>query len=88
MRGSAATWKTQSMSVEGGSNSLAVADVGLDQLGARIQILAATGREDIDDAHLESAREQLIDEVGADEAGASGNQYGACRTHRCDVFDA
>src|SRR5580658_5683776 len=66
---------------EGGPYRLAVADVGLDQFGARVEVLAAAGRENIDDAHPETSREELIDEVGADEPGASGDQYGTGRAH-------
>ena len=56
----------------------AVADVELDQLGAGrqrpVEVLAAAGREVVDDRHLVAAREQRVDQIRADEAGAAGDQ--------------
>src|SRR5580704_15571437 len=67
--------------LECGPDGLAVADVGLDQIGVRIQVPAATGGKNIDDAHLEAARKEFIDQVRADKPGAPGNQYRTGRAH-------
>ena len=54
-----------------------IADVELVELGAGGEVVARAGREVVDDVHLVPAREQRIDDVGADEAGAACDE----RTH-------
>ena len=55
-----------------------VADVALEPLGARVEVvrpLAVRGRQQaVEDAHLVPALEQRVDDVGADEAGAAGDE--------------
>jgi hypothetical protein len=74
----AARWKTPRAALGAELPAPRVADVGLDQLGARrqrpVEVLAPPGREVVDDRHLVAAREQRVDQVGADEAGAAGDQ--------------
>ena len=55
-----------------------IADVALDPLRARVEVvrpLAVRGRQQaVEDAHLVAALEQRVDDVGADEAGAAGDE--------------
>ena len=55
-----------------------VAHVALDQLGARVEVvgpLAVRGRQQhVEHAHLVPALEQRVDDVGADEPGAAGDE--------------
>ena len=55
-----------------------VAQVGLEELGARVEVvraLAVRGRQQrVDDPDLLAALEQRVDDVRADEAGASRDQ--------------
>ena len=59
-------------------HALGVADVGLVEARAARQrgaeVLALAGDEVVDDRHLVAAIEERVDEVGADEAGAAGDQ--------------
>ena len=72
----AARWKTTSASVSNG-----VADVVLQQRGGGVDVLAATRAEVVEHDHLVPARDEGVDEVGADEAGPAGDE----RAHRCSV---
>ena len=55
-----------------------VADVGLDQLRRRAraagEVLALAGGEVVDDGHVVAALDERVDEVRADEPGASGDE--------------
>ncbi len=48
-----------------------LADVVLAQLGLRVQVLTLAGGEVVDDHDVVAPRDQRVDEVGADEAGAA-----------------
>ena len=50
-----------------------LADVVLDEAGAGVEVLAPTRREVVDNRHLVTAGEQCVDDVRADEPGASGD---------------
>jgi hypothetical protein len=55
-----------------------IADVELDQLGPRrqraVEVLAPPGGEVVDHGHLVAPRQQRVDQIRADEAGAAGDQ--------------
>ena len=73
----AARWKTTSgrASATSGDQRRRVGDRRLVQRRAPArEVLAPAGREVVDDPHLVAAREQRVDEVGADEAGAAGDE--------------
>ena len=76
----AARWKTTSGCAAGDQlgQRRRLADVELGQLGARrqrpVEVLAPPGREVVDHRHLVAAREQRVDQVRPDEAGAAGDQ--------------
>jgi hypothetical protein len=59
-----------------------VADVELDQLGARrqrpLEVDQASGREVVDDRHLVPARQQSVDQIRADKSRAAGDQASHC----------
>ena len=57
------------------------ADVVLQQRGGGVDVLAATRAEVVEHDHLVPARDQGVDEVGADEAGPAGDE----RAHRCSL---
>jgi hypothetical protein len=52
---------------------LTVADVGFDEVGARIDVDARAGREVIDDADPVTFSQQRVDEMRPDEACAAGD---------------
>ena len=54
-----------------------IADVELVELGAGGEVLARAGREVVDNVHLVPAREQRVDDMGADEPRAACDE----RTH-------
>ena len=47
-----------------------LADVVLDELRLRVDVLAAPGGQVVDDGHVVAARHEGVDEMGADEAGS------------------
>jgi hypothetical protein len=49
----------------------AVTDVALDEPRRRVDLLAFAEREIVDNAHLIATRKESIDEIRADEPGAS-----------------
>ena len=55
-----------------------VAEVALDPLRPRIQVVGAlpvrAGQERVEDSHVVAVIEQGVDDVGADEAGAAGDE--------------
>ena len=61
----------------------AVAHVALDELGRRIEVVRAGGvgggMQPVEDPHVVAAREQRVDDVRADEAGAAGDEHAAHR---------
>ena len=71
----AAVWKIGVDAVDGGRHGLRVADVALDHLEPRMG--GQRGRGSVEGADLVPAVEQFGHEVGADEAGASGDQHAA-----------
>ena len=62
-------------SVESVRDGGALADIRLDQLGRRMQILAPSGREIIDQADSKSKLDQSIDQMRSDKSGAAGHDY-------------
>ena len=72
----AARWKTSSASVSKGC-----ADVVLDEGRSPVDVVAATGRQVVEHDDVVSAREQRVDEVGADEPGPAGDE----RAHRSSL---
>ena len=81
----AAVWKTVSMPSTAAGDVVGVGDVALDDLQPRM--VGQRGRGAVERAHFVSAVEQLGHQVGADEAGAAGDQDAAefgrqrCITH-------
>ena len=75
----AARWKTTSASTENGSRMSCSSSVA-----AGFTVLALAGGEVVDDRHLVAARDERVDEVRADEAGASGDD----RPHRGRIVGA
>ena len=70
--------------------SLAVAHVGAPHLESAIlivlrQIAGRAGDEIIYHAHVAASREELVDEVAADKAGAAGYDVGAVRARHGGV---
>src|SRR5439155_4085948 len=53
---------------------LEIADVGLDEFGARVNVDARAGREVIDDTDLMTFGQQRVDQMRPDEARATGDQ--------------
>ena len=74
----AAWWQTASTPSTARVGDGRVAQVGLDQLGARVEVVRALavrgGQQRVDDPHLLAALEQRVDDVRADEAGAAGDE--------------
>ena len=50
-----------------------LADVVLDELRLRVDVLAAAGGQVVDDGHVVAARDERVDEMGADEARSTGD---------------
>ena len=51
-----------------------IADLEVDSVRDVCQVLAISGRQVVDHTHLVTERQQAIDDVRADEAGAPGDE--------------
>ena len=83
----AARWRTTSGRISSKSRVERLADVVLVQRRRRVQVLAAAGREVVDDVHLVPARDERVDDVRADEARSSGDDRPHGRILARDVRD-
>ena len=74
----AAWWLTAATPATARGDRAGVADVALDPLGARVQVVrplaVGGGQQHVEHAHLVAGLEQRVDHVRADEAGAAGDE--------------
>src|SRR5206468_11628731 len=76
----------------GGVHALVAPQRSLDELDVALdvgEVVAVAGGEVVEHAHLVAALEQAADEIGADEAGAPGDQnlHGSATTWKLAISD-